>query len=560
LIAVSTLLTANDSSAQGSASLHGWNVVLITLDATNAARIGVYGGSPATMPFFDSLAQHGLLVMHAYTITGSTSPAHATLLSGVLPETHKVFYNGVPLAPRVFWLPEELQKEGYVTVGSTVAFFLHDLNKMDRGFDHFEYPKERDSATRPWTSNRVAYQSFREHCLPLLSSGRPFFAMIHLKGGHAPLAPVAEEFLRRYSKTLPPDKAPRIATAEELAVGAVDAVALQRDQLAYYDANLSEADDTLKEIFADFKARGLTAKTLFVITADHGESYDHGFSGDHWPSPYESTLHVPLLFYTESGAIPAGRLDDRLVSHADLVATLAYLLGGRLDMHRRASSMNMFARTRRTAVQVSSVSALSYEEDLRWLIARRKPNLMYPIKGMLQRHSALVIALGCGALALAIWAIATGLSLRRLRFVSVAVLLLLISGVSIALIATTGTKKDTEDLERLGVFYWARIEMMPDGIYKLLHLGRRPGLLLTRRPVRLFNVTADPGELTELLQTESGKRPIAAQMLDRSRDADPFFGLFLSNLKGSEPEVRESVKRRLDSEAIEKLKSLGYLQ
>ncbi|MGH9421832.1 MAG: sulfatase-like hydrolase/transferase, partial [Thermoanaerobaculia bacterium] len=105
-------MTANDSSAQSPASLHGWNVVLITLDATSAARIGAYGGSPATMPFFDSLAQHGLLVMHAYTVTGSTSPAHATLLSGVLPEKHKVFYNGLPLAPHVFWLPEELQKEG----------------------------------------------------------------------------------------------------------------------------------------------------------------------------------------------------------------------------------------------------------------------------------------------------------------------------------------------------------------------------------------------------------------------------------------------------------------
>ncbi|MGH9421498.1 MAG: sulfatase-like hydrolase/transferase, partial [Thermoanaerobaculia bacterium] len=403
----------------------------------------------------------------------------------------------------------------------------------------------------------MAYQSFREHCLPLLSSGKPFFALIHIKGGHAPLAPVAEEFLRRHSKTLPPNKAPRIATAEELAVGTADAAALQADQLAYYDANLSEADATLKQIFADFRARGLTTKTLFVITADHGESYDHGFSGDHWPSPYESTLHVPLLFYTENDAIPAGRLNDRLVSHADLVGTLAYLLGGRLDI-RRTSSMNMFARMRRTSIQASSVSALSYEEDLRRLITKRKPNLMYSARVMLARHSAVAITLVCFALVLAIWVITTGLSLRRLRAVSVAVLLLLIGAVSVAMIATAGTKKDTEDLERLGVFYWARIEMMPDGIYKLLHLGRRPGLLLTRHPVRLFNVTADPAELTELLQTEPGKRPVAAQMLERARDADPFFGLFLSNLKGSEPEVRDSVKRRLDNEAIEKLKSLGY--
>jgi hypothetical protein len=175
-------------------SLQGWNVVLITLDATNPARIGAYGGSPRTMPFFDSLARKGRLFMHAYTPTGSTSPAHATLLSGALPERHRVVYNGVPLAPDVFWLPEEFHKLGYVTVASTVAFFLHDLNKLDRGFDHFEYPTGPDSATRPFSSNHVAYQSFKEHCLPMLSPSKPFFALIHLKGGHTPVVPVAEEF------------------------------------------------------------------------------------------------------------------------------------------------------------------------------------------------------------------------------------------------------------------------------------------------------------------------------------------------------------------------------
>lgn len=175
-------------------SLQGWNVVLITLDATNPARIGAYGGSPRTMPFFDSLARKGRLFMHAYTPTGSTSPAHATLLSGALPERHRVVYNGVPLAPDVFWMPEEFHKLGYVTVASTVAFFLHDLNKLDRGFDYFEYPTGPDSATRPFSSNHVAYQSFKEHCLPMLSPSKPFFALIHLKGGHTPVVPVAEEF------------------------------------------------------------------------------------------------------------------------------------------------------------------------------------------------------------------------------------------------------------------------------------------------------------------------------------------------------------------------------
>jgi hypothetical protein len=451
------------------------------------------------MPFFDSLARKGLLVMHAYTLTGSTSPAHATLLSGTRPEKHGVVYNGVPLAKDVFWLPEELRKQGYQTIGSSVGFFIRDLNKFDRGFDYFETPTGADVVNRPWSSNRVGYEQFREHCLPLLSADEPFFAWIHLKGGHAPIAPIAAEFLRRHSKTLPPDKAPGRARAEDLALGKVDVEKLRSEQLAYYDANLSEADAALQQLFDDFKARGLMRKTLFVITADHGDSYDHGFSGDHWPSPYESTLHVPLLYYTESGALHPGRLADRLVSHTDFVRTLGYLLGIPLGAGRPSDSINMFAADRRTSIRASSVSSLTYEDTVRQLIHDQKS----------ERAPVL--------------------------------------------------KKDAEDLERLGVFYWAQIELRPDGIYKLLHFGSTISRLLTN-PVRLYNVTADPAERTDLLQSGSKKRLVAAQMLERARDKDPFFGIFMSNLKGSVEEVRDAVTRRLDRETVERLKSLGYLQ
>src|SRR4051794_18895818 len=83
-------------------AFRGWNVVVVTLDATDPRRIGAYGGNPRTMPFFDSLAKKGLLAEHAYTLTGSTAPAHATLLSGTLPAQHAVRYNGLPLSHSVF--------------------------------------------------------------------------------------------------------------------------------------------------------------------------------------------------------------------------------------------------------------------------------------------------------------------------------------------------------------------------------------------------------------------------------------------------------------------------
>jgi arylsulfatase A-like enzyme len=480
--------------------LSGWNIVLITLDATDPARIGAYGGERSTMPFFDKLAQDGLLVMNAYTPTGSTSPAHATMLSGLTPDRHGVRYNGLKLSDDAFWYPEALQKLGYLTVGSTVAFFLHDLNGFGRGFDRFVAPQGGDVVTRPWSSNGAAYRQFEETCLPMLSADKPFFAFIHLKGGHAPLVPIDEKFLRIHSKTLPPDRIAPAPNAESALLTGEDEEAVRARLHAYYDASLSEADETLRVIFQQFRTRGLMRKTLFIITGDHGESFDHRFNGEHWPSPWQSTLRVPLLLYTENGTLPPGRIADRLVMHADLVPTLNYLFGFPIANANAADAYNIFAVTPRMSVQAQSVSVYEYEHYVKEMLA------------------------------------ATDKTVAEAR------------------------RKDLDDLERTGVFYWARIEKQPDGIMKLLDFGSSPRDLLAGAPLRLFNVSADSAEANNLLRSAVKKRVVAAAMLDRGRQSDFLFGRFLSNFKGFEAPPRDVLARQLSAETIEKLKSLGYLQ
>lgn len=55
LLALSLVLAAplHARTAAAKGSLKGWNVVLITLDATNPQRIGTYGGKHDVMPYFD---------------------------------------------------------------------------------------------------------------------------------------------------------------------------------------------------------------------------------------------------------------------------------------------------------------------------------------------------------------------------------------------------------------------------------------------------------------------------------------------------------------------------
>jgi len=488
-------------------ALARWNVVVITLDATSARRIGAYSPLHRTMPFFDDLARHGVVYEHAYTTVGETGPSHATIFSSVGAATHGVSHNGEQLDDAAPWLPALLHDHGYYTAASSIAFFLDKSRGFARGFDRFiGIPNDAHGNPNAMTTNAAAADQASQLFDGLASRGdKPFFCWIHLKGGHGPLAPIAPRYIQKFDRLLPAaELPPALAHAmpgwnSDDAALLADTDKLTRWAHAYYDANLAEADDALKHIVDGFRTRGLAHKTLFIIMGDHGETFDHGLFEEHGSSPWESTLRIPLILYSESPRLTPARVRDRLATTTDIAPTITDLLG--VPSAAGFTGMSLL-RVPRATFDASSSGALTYDKLLRKIIGG---------KAVSQPPAAL--------------------------------------------------KNDLGDLERSGNFYWATMSLRSDGrLLKLIHYGRRSSARNRPSFMKLFDVAHDPLENVDLLQSGAKMRTTAAALLDEARKRDPLFGKVVTDIaSGMMSADPDAFTRGLSKEAIETLRSLGYL-
>jgi len=88
-----------------------------------------------------------------------------------------------------------------------------------------------------------------------------------------------------------------------------------------YDANLLWADWAVGEVERRLREAGLFDNTLFIVTADHGETF--GEHGHKWhPScPYDEVIRIPLLIKFPGENRPAGRV-RALTQTIDLLPTI----------------------------------------------------------------------------------------------------------------------------------------------------------------------------------------------------------------------------------------------
>jgi len=91
----------------------------------------------------------------------------------------------------------------------------------------------------------------------------------------------------------------------------------------------------------------LTDRTLVVLTADHGECFDHGVFFDHTDCLYDSALRVPLIFRFP-GRVAAAARDARLVENIDIAPSVLDLAG--LGAEPGFLGRSLFRGARREAV------------------------------------------------------------------------------------------------------------------------------------------------------------------------------------------------------------------
>ncbi len=274
-------------------------LVLVSIDTLRADRLPAYGYAGVETPAIDRLAADGEVFESAWTHMPLTLPAHASMLTGLLPPAHGVRDNmgyrldgaGLP------WLPRLLAGAGYATGAAVSAFVLRGETGMAEGFDLYEDRIDYRAGLGPEGLQRAGPATLTA-VLPWLESvaGRPFFLFLHLYEPHAPYRP-PEPWASRYASP--------------------------------YDGEIAAADRVVGDLLAALDRLGLYEQAAIVVTSDHGEGLgDHG-EEEHGIFLYRESLQVPLVVKWP-GNRGAGWRTPAVAGLIDLVPTLAALAGAEL--------------------------------------------------------------------------------------------------------------------------------------------------------------------------------------------------------------------------------------
>jgi arylsulfatase A-like enzyme/Tfp pilus assembly protein PilF len=262
------------------------NIILITLDTTRADRMDFLGSDRGLTPNLDVLAKQGIVFTRAYSHVPLTTASHTTILTGTYPQFNHVNDFGVPLSPRLPYLPDLLHHQGYHTAAFVASLVLDPLDGtapgFDRGFDLYDagFKLRPRGADRYKTVERRGGEVVN-HALAWLSqnSRGPFFVWVHLYDAHDPYDP-PEPYKTRY-KSQP------------------------------YDGEIAYADSAVGKLLDALREHSLYDGTLIAVMADHGESLGAHGENTHGVFLYDETLHVPLLFKLPANRDSGIRVDAR---------------------------------------------------------------------------------------------------------------------------------------------------------------------------------------------------------------------------------------------------------
>ena len=271
-------------------------VVFISIDTLRSDRLPAYGYSGVETPAIDALRTDSILFQNAYSHYPLTLPAHASVLTGLLPTEHGVRDNvgyhldtsGLPFLPRF------LKKRGYKTGGAVSAYILRADTGIGDDFDFYEDSFNLRSGVslgqnqRPGTETASRAVEWLEQV-----KDEKFFLFFHIYDPHTPYSP-PEPFRSRYRNP--------------------------------YDGEVAASDAAVGELVAALKRLGVYEQSIIVLFADHGEGLsDHG-ELEHGIFLYREALQIPLLLKLPDSA-RAGESVAAPAQLADLTPTVRALLG-----------------------------------------------------------------------------------------------------------------------------------------------------------------------------------------------------------------------------------------
>jgi len=285
------------------------DLLLVSIDTLRADHLPSWGYPRDTAPFLAALAARGTLFEQAIAPAPSTTPSHMSLFTALQPSVHGLLGNAAlgSLPDGLRTLAELLRREGFATAAVTEGGGLALHLGFERGFDRYvENPVPIPH--RPGLQAPVSFDAglrwLRAH------RDRRSFLFLHTYEVHGPYR-APDAYAALFTQTPPGLEPPPGLRPHQRPV--------------HYDREIRFVDDELRRLLTALEAEGRLARTLLVLTSDHGEEFlEHGWIG-HGATLPEEVLRVPLLLV--GPGIPAGRRISQPVGLVDLAPTLLELLG-----------------------------------------------------------------------------------------------------------------------------------------------------------------------------------------------------------------------------------------
>ena len=364
------------------------NIIILVFDAWSANDVSLYGYPRQTMPNLETFAENAIVYHHHYSAGTFTIPGTASLLTGMVPWTHRALSLGSGVlrqyeSNQAFAL---LSKK-YATLGyaqnkyadiflkqfrenvdqhvSGSAFNFNDRtfyaplfeNDAQIAFSAFDDNLVRDSTgydaslfigpllrTMNLANRREIELTHRlgyPHGLPE-TDAREYFSLNNIVDGAIDLLRDVQSPAFVYLHFYPPHDPYRPIKRFNGSFLGKDAwepdekpvhrlATLQKDigdlrsKRHVYDDYLVSWDYEVARLFDFLHESGLLENSYIFVTSDHGEMFERGELGHVTPLIYEPLIHIPLLVSCP-GQI--GRQDVySYTSSIDVLPTLASIAG-----------------------------------------------------------------------------------------------------------------------------------------------------------------------------------------------------------------------------------------
>ena len=357
-----------------------YNVLFIAVDDLTD-NLASYGDSIAITPNFDRLAKMGVQFNNAYCQVPLCNPSRASVLTGLRPDTMKVYdldANFRDVVPNTSTLPQVFKENGYWVgrVGKLYHYNVPAAIGTDGHDDPASWhevfnPKGRDKDEEHLITNAEPHRKISAALSWLRADGldteqtdgmiateainqiekhkdEPFFLGVGFFRPHTPFVAPKKYFdlypIENIEIPFAPkddrEDIPYAALAHNNKIsnyGLTDSVCLEAKQ-AYY-ATVSFIDAQIGRLLDALEDQALLENTIIVLWSDHG--YHLGEHQGIWQKRtlFEESAKAPLFIYYPL-AKGNGMKSDQIVEFIDMYPTITELCGLKSSINPHGKSLS----------------------------------------------------------------------------------------------------------------------------------------------------------------------------------------------------------------------------